>query len=98
MSYRGFLAELLLAEYDDRARRRSERGIKAAAFPRDSRCAYPRFMSFSRLFGQVGTLRMRPQHRAVVAGYLCGTVVDRLSAWVKAAMSEGLAMREPGRA
>ena len=35
MSYRGFLAELLLAEYDDRARRRSERGIKAAAFPRD---------------------------------------------------------------
>jgi hypothetical protein len=35
MSYCGFLAELVLAEYDDRARRRSERGIKAAAFPRD---------------------------------------------------------------
>ena len=35
MSYRGFLAELLMAECDDRARRRSERRIKAAAFPRD---------------------------------------------------------------
>ena len=33
MSYRGFLAELLMAECDDRARRRSERRIKAAAFP-----------------------------------------------------------------
>jgi hypothetical protein len=30
MSYRGFLAELLLAECDDRARRRSERRITAA--------------------------------------------------------------------
>ncbi|MFB9628485.1 ATP-binding protein [Nonomuraea helvata] len=35
MSYRGFLAELLLAECDDRARRRSERRIKAAKFPRE---------------------------------------------------------------
>lgn len=40
MSYLGFLAELLLAEFlpaerDDRARRRSERRIKAAGFPRD---------------------------------------------------------------
>ncbi|WP_206313761.1 IS21-like element helper ATPase IstB [Streptomyces coryli] len=35
MSYKGFLAELLMAECDDRARRRSERRIKAAAFPRD---------------------------------------------------------------
>jgi DNA replication protein DnaC len=35
MSYLGFLAELLLAECDDRARRRSERRIKAAAFSRD---------------------------------------------------------------
>jgi DNA replication protein DnaC len=34
MSYRGFLAELLMAECDDRARRRSERRIKAAWFPR----------------------------------------------------------------
>jgi DNA replication protein DnaC len=34
MSYLGFLAELLMAECDDRARRRSERRIKAAAFPR----------------------------------------------------------------
>lgn len=34
MSYLGFLAELLLAECDDRARRRSERRIKAAGFPR----------------------------------------------------------------
>ncbi len=31
----GFLAELLMAECGDRARRRSERRIKAAAFPRD---------------------------------------------------------------
>jgi DNA replication protein DnaC len=35
MTYRGFLAELLMAESDDRARCRSERRIKAAAFPRD---------------------------------------------------------------
>ena len=35
MSYRGFLAELLLSECDDRARRRSERRIKAAGFPRE---------------------------------------------------------------
>jgi DNA replication protein DnaC len=35
MSYRGFLAELLLGECDDRARRRSERLVKAAKFPRD---------------------------------------------------------------
>ncbi|MGW7478060.1 IS21-like element helper ATPase IstB [Nonomuraea muscovyensis] len=34
MSYLGFLADLLLAECDDRARRRSERRIKAAGFPR----------------------------------------------------------------
>ncbi|CAL9673508.1 IS21-like element helper ATPase IstB [Streptomyces sp. enrichment culture] len=34
MTYRGFLAELLMAESDDRARRRSERRIKAAGFPR----------------------------------------------------------------
>ena len=34
-SYRGFLAELLVAECDDRARRRSERRIKAASFPRE---------------------------------------------------------------
>jgi DNA replication protein DnaC len=35
MTYRGYLAELLMAECDDRARRRSERRIKAAWFPRD---------------------------------------------------------------
>ncbi|MER5776783.1 IS21-like element helper ATPase IstB [Streptomyces sp. NPDC002039] len=35
MSYLGFLAELLLAECDDRARRRSERRSNAAGFPRD---------------------------------------------------------------
>ncbi|BBY58501.1 hypothetical protein MSAR_16370 [Mycolicibacterium sarraceniae] len=34
-SYRAFLAELLMAECDDRARRRSERRIRAAAFPRE---------------------------------------------------------------
>ena len=33
MSYRGLLAELLLAECDDRAHRRSERRITAAKFP-----------------------------------------------------------------
>lgn len=33
MTYRGFLAELLMAECDDRNRRRSERRIKAAGFP-----------------------------------------------------------------
>ncbi|MFE2500254.1 ATP-binding protein [Streptomyces scopuliridis] len=35
MTYRGFLAELLMAECDDRSRRRSERRIKAAGFPRE---------------------------------------------------------------
>ncbi len=35
MTYRGFLAELLMAECDDRDRRRSERRIKAANFPRE---------------------------------------------------------------
>src|SRR5262249_40360792 len=35
MTYRGYLAELLMAECDDRARRRSERRIKAAGFPRE---------------------------------------------------------------
>ncbi len=35
LSYRAFLAELLLVECDDRARRRSERRIRAAGFPRD---------------------------------------------------------------
>lgn len=35
MSYLAFLAELLMAECDDRARRRSERRIRAAAFPRE---------------------------------------------------------------
>jgi DNA replication protein DnaC len=34
MTYLTFLAELMLAECDDRARRRSERRIKAAGFPR----------------------------------------------------------------
>ena len=34
MSYLTFLAELLSAECDDRARRRSEHRIKTAAFPR----------------------------------------------------------------
>jgi DNA replication protein DnaC len=35
LTYRGFLAELLLAECADRDRRRSERRIKAAGFPRE---------------------------------------------------------------
>ncbi|MFG2785742.1 IS21-like element helper ATPase IstB [Streptomyces prunicolor] len=34
LSYRGFLAELLMAECEERDRRRSERRIRAAAFPR----------------------------------------------------------------
>src|SRR6266540_298996 len=34
LTYRGFLAELLMIECDDRGRRRSERQIKAAGFPR----------------------------------------------------------------
>jgi hypothetical protein len=35
LTYQGFLAELLLAECDDRARRRSIRRVKAAGFPRE---------------------------------------------------------------
>jgi DNA replication protein DnaC len=34
LSYRGFLAELLMAECEDHDRRRSERRIRAASFPR----------------------------------------------------------------
>lgn len=34
LTYRGFLAELLMAECEDRQRRRSERRVKAAGFPR----------------------------------------------------------------
>ncbi len=35
LTYRGFLAELLMAECDDRDRRRSTRRIAAANFPRE---------------------------------------------------------------
>ena len=35
LTYRGFLAELLLAECDDRDRRRSVRHVKSAGFPRE---------------------------------------------------------------
>lgn len=35
LTYQGFLAELLLAECDDRDRRSSIRRVKAACFPRD---------------------------------------------------------------
>ena len=35
LSYAGFLAELMLAECDDRDRRSSVRRVKAAGFPRD---------------------------------------------------------------
>ena len=35
LTYQGFLAELLLAECDDRTRRRSVRRVKAAGFPRE---------------------------------------------------------------
>ena len=35
LTYQGFLAELLLAECDDRDRRSSVRRVKAAGFPRD---------------------------------------------------------------
>jgi DNA replication protein DnaC len=35
LTYQGFLAELLLAECDDRSRRRSIRRVRAAGFPRD---------------------------------------------------------------
>jgi DNA replication protein DnaC len=34
LTYRGFLAELLMAECEDRERRRAERRIRAAGFPR----------------------------------------------------------------
>src|SRR5947208_1925110 len=34
LTYRGFLAELMMAECEDRDRRRCERRIKAASFPR----------------------------------------------------------------
>ena len=50
MTYRGFLAELLMAECDDRDRRRSERRIKAAGVPAGEVAAGLR-------------LRRQPQHR-----------------------------------
>ena len=40
LTYRGFLAELFTAECEDRDRRRSERRLRAAAFPR------PKFQDF----------------------------------------------------
>ena len=36
MTYRGFHAELLMTECDDRARRHTERRIKAPGFPRET--------------------------------------------------------------
>jgi hypothetical protein len=40
MSYRGLLAELLLAECDDRARRRSERRIDPAVVHTLAKCEW----------------------------------------------------------
>jgi len=37
LSYLGFLSELVIAECDDRARRRAERRIRDAGFPRPKR-------------------------------------------------------------
>jgi DNA replication protein DnaC len=37
LSYLGFLSELVIAERDDRTRRRAERRIRAAGFPRPKR-------------------------------------------------------------
>jgi hypothetical protein len=37
MTYLGFLSELVIAECDDRTRRRAERRIRAAGFPRPKR-------------------------------------------------------------
>ena len=34
LTYRGFLAELLMAECEDRDRRRAERQVRGAGFPR----------------------------------------------------------------
>ena len=48
LTYQGFLAELLLAEVDDRDRRSSLRRVKAAGFPRDN---------------WLGDFRLRRQHR-----------------------------------
>jgi hypothetical protein len=39
LSYQGFLAELLLADVDDRTHRRSIRRVKAAKFPRTKNVA-----------------------------------------------------------
>jgi hypothetical protein len=55
LTYRGFLAELLLAECDDRDRRRTARRVKAAGFPREKWGSPAGSVGgFTRLHGRVG--------------------------------------------
>lgn len=64
MTCRGFLAELLMAECDDRNRRRCERRIKAAGFPARRHCApssSTRTTPSTRLHPHPGLVRLGPQ-------------------------------------
>lgn len=66
VTYHGGLAELPMAECDDRARRRSERQIEAAGFPREK---------------PLRAFRSRPTRtlaKAFTDPRLCAAIVDRL--------------------
>ena len=58
LSYQGFLAELLLAECDDRDRRSSVRRVKSANFPRDKWLGD--FVCFVNFKQAISALRIRP--------------------------------------
>src|SRR5215216_1231170 len=84
MSYRGFLAELLLAECDDRACRRSERRITAAKFPARSPYAastsgQPQHRSCGR--PHPGQVRVGQEGPAAVLGVVTREVVDAADGW-----------------
>ncbi len=66
LTYQGFLAELLLAECDDRARRRSIRRVKAAGFPREKWLGDFEFDA-------------NPNINPATIHSLCAAIVDRLT-------------------
>ncbi|MEU5977676.1 ATP-binding protein [Streptomyces sp. NPDC047315] len=80
MYYLGFLAELLLAECDDRARRRSECRIKAAGFPRDKSLRKFDFEANPNIDAAViHTLAKRGWTKTFTDSRLCTTIADRLT-------------------
>lgn len=80
MSYRGFPAELLMAECDDRARRRPERRIKAVGFPREKFLRIPGVrLCPSGTSVTVGFTRFRGRWRCAIRGGPTASVTS--AAW-----------------